>query len=208
MTARNDSPQVAAPLADGLTRRLSIRRLTRDDLDGLAVIFTDIEVWRFEYGRGMTRIETGAFLTRQLKLWSDYTFGGCGVRELERSELVGVIELAVPATVASASPARDGGMAVPRVKSGERGYAAEAATAVLDQAFTTMGLDRVGCVTNAENLRSVALAQRLGMRFVTEVPVQREDGNGVVAAAVFHVSRDDWLAAHGDQRNPCVNGER
>jgi RimJ/RimL family protein N-acetyltransferase len=73
-----------------------------------------------------------------------------------------------------------------------KGYATEAATAVLDQAFTTMGLDRVGCVTGAENLRSVALAQRLGMSLVTEAAVQRDDGNGMVAVAVFQVTRSDW----------------
>jgi RimJ/RimL family protein N-acetyltransferase len=188
---RADRPEVAAPLADVLTHRLSIRRLTPDDLDGLAAIFADIDMWRFEYGRGMTRVETEAFLQRQLGLWSDYDFGGCGVREIERSELVGVVGLAVPTVLQEHLPSVTVGWRFSPMVWG-KGYATEAATAVLDQAFTTMGLDRVGCVTGAENLRSVALAQRLGMRFVTEAAVQRDDGNGMVAVAVFEVSRSDW----------------
>jgi RimJ/RimL family protein N-acetyltransferase len=191
VTARNDGPQVAAPLTGVETRRLSIRRLNTDDLDGLAAIFADMEIWRYEYDRGLTRIETEAFLDRQLALWSDYGFGGCGVREIERPALIGVVGLAVPTVLQEHLPAVTVGWRFSRAVWG-KGYATEAATAVLDQAFTTMGLDRVGCVTGAENLRSVALAERLGMRFVTEATVQRADGNGMVAAAVFQVSRADW----------------
>jgi hypothetical protein len=43
-------PEVAAPLGEVVTRRLSLRRLGRDDLDELAGVFADREVWEFEYG--------------------------------------------------------------------------------------------------------------------------------------------------------------
>ncbi|MDQ1508211.1 MAG: hypothetical protein QOG50_55 [Actinomycetota bacterium] len=181
-------PAVAAPLADVETRRLSVRRLEPDDLDGLAAIFADADVWRFEYGRGLTRDETSAFLTRQLKLWADYGFGGCGVRELERTELIGVVGLAVPTALQEQLPPVTVGWRFSPSVWGN-GYATEAATAVLEQAFTTMALDRVGCVTGAENRRSVALAERLGMSFITEAMVQRDDGQGVVAVALFQIAR-------------------
>jgi predicted RNA-binding Zn ribbon-like protein len=61
-----------------------------------------------------------------------------------------------------------------------KGYATEAATAVLDQAFTTMALDRVGCVTNAENVRSVRLADRLGMSVIAEALVPGDDATRMV----------------------------
>jgi RimJ/RimL family protein N-acetyltransferase len=181
-------PAVAAPLADVETRRLSVRRLEPDDLDGLAAIFVDADVWRFEYGRGLTRDETSAFLTRQLKLWADYGFGGCGVRELERTELIGVVGLAVPTALQEQLPPVTVGWRFSPTVWGN-GYATEAATAVLEQAFTTMALDRVGCVTGAENRRSVALAERLGMSFITEAMVQRDDGQGLVAVALFQIAR-------------------
>jgi len=184
-------PAVAAPLGDVLTRRLRVRRLDREDLDGLAAIFADADVWRFEYGRGLTRVETEAFLARQLKLWVDYGFGGCAVREVDLPDLIGVVGLAVPTVFQALLPPVTVGWRFSPTAWG-KGYATEAATAVLDQAFATMALDRVGCVTGAENLRSVALAERLGMSFITEAPVQREDGKGTASAALFQIARGDW----------------
>src|SRR3954469_21859323 len=149
-------PAAATPLVDAVTRRLSLRRLNRDDLDALSAIFANADVWRFEYDRGLTRAETASFLDRQLELWHDHGFGGCGVRELETSDLIGVVGMAVPAVLPELLPPVTVGWRFAPTAWG-KGYATEAATAVLDQAFTTMALERVGCVTSVENHRSVAL---------------------------------------------------
>lgn len=193
-------PAVAAPLADVVTRRLSLRRLTSDDLDGLAVMFTSPELWRYGYGygRGLTRVETEAFLTRQLKLWSEFGFGGCGVLEDGRPDLIGVVGLSVPTVVLDLLPAVTVGWLFSPTVWG-KGYATEAATAVLDQAFTTMALDRVGCVTNAENLRSVRLAERLGMSVIAEARLPSDDATRMVTATLFQIARDDWLMARTDR---------
>ena len=119
------------------------------------------------------------------------------MREVEGAELAGVVGLAVPTVLQEHLPSVTVGWRFSPTVWG-KGYATEAATAVLDQAFTTMALDRVGCVTGAENLRSVALAERLGMSFITRAPVQRDDGKGIVSVALFHIARDDWLAARAD----------
>jgi RimJ/RimL family protein N-acetyltransferase len=181
-------PAIAAPLADVETRRLSIRRLEPADLDALTVLFADADVWWFEYGRGLTRDETSAFLTRQLKLWADYGFGGCGVRAAASPDLIGVVGLAVPTVLQQDLPPVTVGWRFSSTVWGH-GYATEAATAVLEQAFTTMALDRVGCVTTASNRRSVALAERLGMSFITEATVPRDDGKGLVAVALYQIAR-------------------
>jgi len=52
-------------LPDGGRERLQLRRFREDDLDPLAVVFAKPEVWKFPYGRGMTRAGTEAFLTAQ-----------------------------------------------------------------------------------------------------------------------------------------------
>jgi RimJ/RimL family protein N-acetyltransferase len=153
-------PAIAAPLGEVGTRRLSLRRLERHDLDELAAVFAEREVWQFEYGRGMTRSETEAFLDRQMKLWTECGFGGCAVRERAQPDLIGVVGLSVPLFSHEFLPAVTVGWRFAPT-TWRRGYASEAATAVLDEAFTTMGLDRVGCVTNAENRRSIGVAERL-----------------------------------------------
>src|SRR6266487_303531 len=163
-------PEVAAPLGGVVTRRLSLRRLGRDDLDELA----------------------GVFLDRQIKLWGECGFGGCAVRERAHPDLIGVVGLSVPMFSHELFPAVTVGWRFAPTTWG-RGYATEAATAVLDQAFTTMGLDRVGCATNAENRRSIGVAERLAMSVITETTVLNDDGTRMVAALLLQVDRNDWL---------------
>ena len=191
-------PAVAAPLNDVVTERLSLRRLSRDDLDELAAIFTNAEVWHFEYGRGLTQSETEAFLDRQLRLWAECGFGGCGVREVTLPDLIGVVGLAVPNALAELLPAVTIGWRFSPTM-WRKGYATEAATALLNQAFTTMALDRVGCVTNATNLRSVRVAERLGLSLITQANLPSDDRTRMVQASLFQIARDDWLSAHTDQ---------
>ena len=45
-----------------------------------------------------------------------------------------------------------------------QGFAAEAVTAVLEYAFTTLNIHRIQAVTDVENAASIALLERIGMR--------------------------------------------
>lgn len=188
-------PTIRAPLRETVTARLSLRPLGDGDLGQLVVLFGHRAVWEFEYGRGLTRDEISRFLDRQMKLWGECGFGGCGVREIAHPNLIGIVGLGVPpVSLQQALPAVTVGWRFLPTMWG-RGYAAKATTAVLGQAFTTMGVDRVGCATNAENRRSVALATRLGMRPITETRVPNDDGERIITAVVFELTAADWLAA-------------
>jgi RimJ/RimL family protein N-acetyltransferase len=192
-------PAIAAPLREVVTARLWLRPLSSDDLDELVAMFVHREVWEFEYGRGMKRGETEAFLDRQMNLWAGCGFGACGARELAHRDLVGVVGLGVPPlSLQHSLPAVTVGWRFSPTMWG-RGYATEAAISVLDQAFTTMGLDRVGCATNAQNRRSIALANRLGMSIITETRVPNDDGEHMVTAVIFQLARNDWLTIRGDR---------
>jgi RimJ/RimL family protein N-acetyltransferase len=106
-------------------------------------------------------------LARQGKLWTDFGFGGCALSERNEPGLIGVVGLAVPTIADERFPAVTVGWRLAPLSWGH-GYATEAAEAVLDQAFTTMALDRVGCVTNAANHPSRRVAERLGMSLLTD----------------------------------------
>jgi RimJ/RimL family protein N-acetyltransferase len=188
-------PAVAAPLSDAVTQRLALRRLVTDDFNELATLFGDPEVWWFEYERGLTVTETEAFLDRQMRLWTECGFGGCAVRDLRHGNLIGVVGLGVPTLEHQLLPPVTVGWRFSSTAWGH-GYATEAATALLHQAFGPMRLDRVGCVTNAENDRSVAVARRLGMNVVAEVTGPRDDGRGTVAAVLLMVGLDGWPPLH------------
>jgi RimJ/RimL family protein N-acetyltransferase len=53
-----------------------------------------------------------------------------------------------------------------------RGYATEAATAVRDYAFETLGLRRLIALIIRENHRSIAVARRIGMTLAGKIDVE------------------------------------
>jgi RimJ/RimL family protein N-acetyltransferase len=180
---------ITAGLRDVVTDRLTLRRLTTDDLDELTVIFAQRETWEFPYGRGMTSIETEAFLERQNALWCAYGFGGCSARERNGGRLIGIIGLSVPTIGAEPrAPVSVGWRLDPSAWG--RGYATEGAAALIDEALTTLRHDRICCITQPENVRSVRLAERLGMSFTEAVDV-RTDENAASLTAVIYESRAD-----------------
>jgi RimJ/RimL family protein N-acetyltransferase len=180
-------PAIAAPLRDVATARLSVRRLSRDDTEELDAVFAAPEAWTYDQ-----REPTSALVERQLRMWDECGLGACAVRELAQRRLVGIVGLAAPPVQPEVLPPVTAGWRFAPAVWG-RGYATEATTALLDQAFTMMGLERVGCMTHAENRRSIAVAERLGMTVIGETSVARDDG-GVVIALMLQVSRDVWQA--------------
>jgi RimJ/RimL family protein N-acetyltransferase len=191
-------PAVTAPLRDVVTRRLLLRRLGDENLDELATMFANPDVWRFEYDRGLTCGETQSFLDRQTRLWDECGFGGCAVTQRAVPDLVGVAGLGVPTIAHVLLPEVTVGWRFSPAAWGQ-GYATESATALLREAFTTMGLDRVGCVTNAENHRSIAVAERLGMSLIADTQASRDDGTGTVTARLMQLTRADWMAGRDDR---------
>jgi ribosomal-protein-alanine N-acetyltransferase len=184
-------PSVAAPLRDTVTPRLTIGRLTADDFDDLAAMFADPAVWWFEYERGLTVAETKANLDRQTRMWSEFGFGACAVRDPAGRRLLGIVGLGVPTVAHSSLPSVTVGWRFASTAWGH-GYATEAATALLDQAFGPMRVAAVGWVTNADNERSVAVARRLRMEPVGEVTGLRDDGLKTVTAAILRIDSDLW----------------
>jgi RimJ/RimL family protein N-acetyltransferase len=62
-----------------------------------------------------------------------------------------------------------------------------------------MELDRMGCVTNGDSRRSVAVAERLGMTPIGETRVPRDDPTRTVAALLLHITRGDWLTVRNNR---------
>jgi RimJ/RimL family protein N-acetyltransferase len=174
-----------------LTPRLSIRRLQDSDLVELAEVFRDPQVWWFEYERGLDRAETEAFLDRQKRSWEERGFGGCAVRDLQHRTFLGVVGLGVRTVSHPSLPHVTVGWRFARDAWGH-GFATEAAEALLRQAFGAMRLPAVGCVTNRENTRSVAVALRLRMEVVAEQQGLRDDGAKSIVALLLRIDRGRW----------------
>lgn len=75
-----------------------------------------------------------------------------------------------------------------------RGYAREAARAVLDFTFETLNPHRVQAFLDARNATSAALCERLGMRREATILEEEYDKGEWADTAVYGVLRREWAA--------------
>ena len=147
------------------TARLVLRPLERSDLDDYAAMYADREVTRF-LGSVATRGYAADWLERRMRDYERQGYGVLTVRERETGafagrcglahwEIEGVDELEV-------------GYVLVRSAWG-KGYATEAAVAVRDYALHTLARRRLIALILPENLRSIAVAERLGMSHERDV---------------------------------------
>jgi RimJ/RimL family protein N-acetyltransferase len=188
----NHVPTIAAPLGDICTSRLDLRRFALSDLDELAQVFSQPEVWWFPYGRGLTRSETEVFLHAQLREWEEYGFGCWVTRERSVGTIVGYVGLSVPTFLPEILPAVEVGWRFSPTVWGN-GYATEGAVAALNEAFTTLQLERVCSVPQSDNPSSVRVATRLGMRLIREIVIPANERRGAVRGAFFEMERSEWI---------------
>lgn len=186
-------PSLAAPLGDVTTKRLNARRFAPTDVDGLARVFANSEVWQFPYGRAFTRAETESFLTGQIAHWDACGVGCWVVVEREADRIIGYAGLSVPTFLPEVLPALEVGWRFDPEVWG-RGYATEVARAAIAEAFTTLGLDEICSVPQAENSASVRVAERIGMRRDRMATIPANERRGELSAVLFRMSRDEWAA--------------
>lgn len=149
------------------TARLLIRDLTPADAAGLFPIYADAEVRRFIGGEPTRTLaeqqeQLAATLDRQSREQPGY--GRWAIETLDGGTLVGIVILKHP-------PDADG-RPLPEVEVGwhlgrfawGHGYATEAARAILDHARDTLRLSTVYAIVRPENVRSIRVTERLGMK--------------------------------------------
>lgn len=187
----SDAPPIAAPLRDVKTARLDLRRFQWSDLEELAGVFSHPEVWQFPLGQGMSPEETATFLETQIRHWVRHRFGLWCARRLSDGRVIGFVGLSVPTFLPEILPAVEVGWRISPGAWGQ-GYATEGAAAALEEAFTTLGLERVCSIPQVDNVSSARLAQRLGMQLVREVTIPPNERRGELRGSLFEISRADW----------------
>ncbi|HYL58536.1 MAG TPA: GNAT family N-acetyltransferase [Candidatus Acidoferrales bacterium] len=142
--------------------RLLIRRFRESDLASFMAYRNDPEVARYQSWESITRIEARKFIAQQIRnrpgvpgRWFQFA-----VELKDGGALAGDCALHV---MKSAPRIAELGYSFARAYQ-HRGFATEAARAVVDYAFETLHLNRVIATTDCRNAPSVALLERLGMR--------------------------------------------
>ncbi|MEU9086063.1 GNAT family N-acetyltransferase [Streptomyces sp. NPDC048357] len=142
------------------TDRLTVRRWRDSDLEPWAAMNADPEV-REHLGDLLTREQSDVSVARFQAEFDQRGYGWLAVEVRATGEFIGFAGL----------DRVDDGMPFSGVEIGwrlarsawGRGYASEAALAVLAHGFGTLGLPEILAVTTATNVRSQAVMRRIGM---------------------------------------------
>lgn len=154
------------------TQRLLLRTwMLPGDLQDAKELFTDEDAQRFYIRGTLQNSEVRDYVQRLIDKEEREGFGVWPVVEISSHELVGAAGISRVAELG-------GDVEVDWIfKPGARGkgYAKEAATAVLDYAFGAAHLPRVCALIDPGNTASIAIANRLGMRFDRVVRAYKRD---------------------------------
>jgi RimJ/RimL family protein N-acetyltransferase len=192
------APPTERPLGEVTTERMRLRPFAHDDLDRLAPIFAKEAVWKFPYGRGFTRKETAIFLDLQLAEWNEHGFGCWLAEDLATGHVVGYAGLSVPTFLPEILPAVEVGWRFDPDHWG-KGLASEAARAALREGFTTLGLDLITSVPQADNPPSSRVCERIGMRLDREVTIPANAMRGELTGLLYLLTKQEWEASNHQQ---------
>jgi len=144
------------------TERLSLRRLTLDDAELMLAVWNDPTFIRHVADRGIRTVDAARAALEEgaLKLFEDYGYGPFRVALVTDDTPVGVCGL----FRREGLEGPDIGFSILR-EYWRKGYAFEAASAVVSHAATDVRLSRLTAVVSPENAASVALIEKLGLHF-------------------------------------------
>jgi [ribosomal protein S5]-alanine N-acetyltransferase len=144
------------------TPRLVLRHFTSDDLNDLTPILADAEVMRYSLSGVKTRSQTKDFINWMLDLYQKKNLGLYALIQQKDRQLIGYCGLlewdfeGIEEVEIGYRLAR---------KYWGRGLATEAAIAVRDYAWNELKIDKLICLIESENIRSIRVAEKLGMNY-------------------------------------------
>jgi len=140
------------------TARLRLRMFREQDLDAYAAMCADEQVMRYIGAGGPVDVDTA---WRQMALflghWTLRGYGMWAIEHLASGRLIGRAGLHNP----HGWPGCEIGWVLAREAWGH-GYAYEASAAAIDDGRTRLGVGELISLIRPDNLRSIALAERLG----------------------------------------------
>lgn len=197
--ARSGERQPAAAVAQ--TERLAIRRMTADDAPFLLRLLTEPGFIRNIGDRGVRSLAGAREYVEKTALWS-YTQFGYGpwlVETRDPCEPIGMCGLFRKVWL----PAPDLGYALVQAAEG-RGYATEAATAVMEHARSVLFIPELLAVVQPANAPSIRVLQKLAFRLhsMTENPTTAE------SLALYHAVLDPAQGARTTLPQPSSRSAR
>lgn len=133
-----------------------------EDAEAFAQINSDPEVARFVSWSGpLVRAESDLMLRKMIEHWDDHGFGLWMADLLPDGELIGFVGLAHPGTMPALAAEVEVGWRLGREHWGQ-GLAAEGGSEAVRYAFAELGVRRLVCIIDRDNVRSLGVARKLG----------------------------------------------
>ena len=154
------------------TERLNLRRLTLADAGLMLAVWNDPAFLEHVGDRGIYTLPAAedALKKGAFKLYEEFGYGPFRVALRQNDEAIGTCGLFRREGFDDA----DIGWSILPEYCG-KGYAREAASAVLQYAWDTVGLTRLIAFISAENLPSIGLAKKLGLRYEGQTRLVGDD---------------------------------
>lgn len=144
------------------TERLVLREMTTDDADLMLEMLNEPAFIKFVADRGVRTLRESAdyIATKIVPSYAQFGFGFYIVQVKASGERAGMCGLIKREALEHV----DVGFSILE-RHGGRGYATEAARALMQYGLTTLGLARIVAITAPGNVRSAAVLEKLGLRF-------------------------------------------
>lgn len=143
------------------TQRLLLRQWVENDFHSFAEICADKEVMKF-FPKTLSSSESYKMAKQMQSLINQRGWGFWAVEIPTLKQFIGFVGLHTPKVEMPFSPCVEIGWRLSKKYWGQ-GYATEAATAVLQYAFNELELREVVSFTTRNNIRSIAVMERIGM---------------------------------------------
>jgi RimJ/RimL family protein N-acetyltransferase len=158
------------------TARLQLRQFSLNDFDYLFRLYSDAEVMTYLLPR--TREQTQVSLNKHIQQWQQHNFGMWAVKHKETGKMIGRCGLGFLENT-------------PEVELGyvfdksywNMGMGTEASQATLKFGFWQAKLDRIVAIAHPENIASVRIIQKVGMKYEKNASFY---GHDVVYYAISH----------------------
>ena len=148
------------------TPRLSLRYITIRDREALISILSDAEVMRYSIIGVHDRQQIRQFIEQRLISYLEFGFGLYAVVHKHDRQMIGYCGFFLQSLEGHKEV--EIGYRLAKEYWG-RGLATEAATAVLNYGRQRFNFSRFVCLIDPENIRSVNVAQKLGMKLEKEI---------------------------------------
>ena len=165
------------------TERLILREMSHDDFAAHKAVWGDNELMK-HYPYTFDDERVSAWIERNIERYKNDGFGLWAVVLKESGEVIGDCGLTMQNIDGTMLP--EVGYHIHRDYQ-KKGYASEAAKAVIDYAFSNYSFPYVYAYMKYSNVASYSTAMKCGMKFIKEYP---DPAN--ITTKVYGISREEW----------------